>query len=82
MLRIAQVPPHYVDEGGIALGGPDGREMAEQPDRATHHPEAEPKTDCRGERAVDDRDRARRTAEQDRFGQRTVNRRVEAGDIM
>ena len=39
-----------------------------------------PKPDGGGERAVDDRDRARRAAEQDRLGQRAVDRRVEAGD--
>src|SRR5579884_2532975 len=80
MLRITEVPPHHVDEGRIALGGPDGGEMAEQPDRTADHPEAQAKTDRGGERAVDDRDRARRAAEQDRFGQRAMNRCVEAGD--
>ena len=80
MLRMTEVPPHYVYEGRIALGGPDGGEMAEQPNRAADHPEAEAKTDRGGERAVDDGDRARRAAEQDRFGERPMDGRVEAGD--
>ncbi len=58
MLRIAKMPPHDVDEGGVALGGPDGGEMTKQPDRASDDPETQAKTDRGGERAVDDRDRA------------------------
>ena len=80
VLRIAQVPAHHVDEGRVALGGPDRGEMADQPDRGADDPEAQPKTDRGGERAVDDRDRPGRAAEQDRFGQGAMNRRVEAGD--
>src|SRR5579871_1555952 len=79
MLRIAEVPPHNVYEGGIALGGPDGGEMAEQPDRAADHPEAEAKTDRGGERAVDDGDNEPGATEQDRFGERAMDGRVEAG---
>ena len=80
MLRVAQVPAHHVDEGGIALGGPDRGEMADQPDHGADDPEAQAQADRGGERAVDDRDRARRAAEQDRLGQRAMDGRVEAGD--
>ena len=62
MLRITEVPPHNVDEGGIALGGPDGGEMAQQPDRASDDPEAQAETDRSGKCAVDGRDGARRAA--------------------
>src|SRR5579875_3250943 len=80
VLGITEMPPHHVDEGWIALGGPDSREVAEQPDRASDDPEAQAKTDRCCERAIDDRDRAWRAAEQDRFRQRAMDRRVEAGD--
>src|SRR5579883_3445719 len=80
MLRIAKMPSHDVDEGGIALGGPDGGEMAKQPDRTADDPETQAKTDRCGERTVDDRDRARCAAEKDRFGQCAMDGRVEAGD--
>ena len=80
MLRIAQVPAHHVDEGGIALGGPHRRQMADQPDSDADDPEAQAQPDGGGERAVDDRDRARRAAEQDRFGERAMDGRIEAGD--
>ena len=39
-----------------------------------------PKPDGGGERAIDDRDRARRAAEQDRLGERAMDWRIEAGN--
>src|SRR5258708_4913474 len=45
MLRIAEMPAHHVDEGRIALGGPDGGEMADQPDETTDDPEAQAEAD-------------------------------------
>src|SRR5579883_1851346 len=80
MLRVAQMAAHHVDEGGIALCGPHGGEMAQQPDRAADDPQTKAEANGCRERAVDDRDGARRAAEQDRFGQRAMNRRVEARD--
>src|SRR5271166_159636 len=82
VLRIAEVPTHHVDEGRVALGGPNGGEMADQPDRGAHDPKAKAKADGSGERAVDDRHRPRRAAEEDRVGQCAVDRRVEAGDCV
>jgi hypothetical protein len=38
MLRIAEVPAHHIDKGGIALCCPHGGDMADQPDRATNDP--------------------------------------------
>src|ERR1700730_15468283 len=32
MLWVTQVAAHHVDKGGIALGGPYGRDVADQPD--------------------------------------------------
>ena len=80
MRRVAQVAPHHVDEGGIALGRPDRGQVADQPDRGAGDPEAKAEPDGSGERAVDDRHRARRAAQQDRLGQRAMDRRIEAGD--
>src|SRR5574338_74278 len=80
MLRVAQVPAHDVDEGGVAFRGPDGCDMADEPDQAANDPKTKAEPDRRGERAVDDRDGTRGAAQQDWLGQRTVNRRGEAGD--
>src|SRR5262245_30226997 len=32
VLRISKMPSHDVDEGGVALGGPDSGQVADQPD--------------------------------------------------
>src|SRR5271167_3323333 len=45
VLRVAQVAPHHVDEGGIALGGPHRRQMAGQPDRGADDPQAQSQAD-------------------------------------
>ena len=71
---------HHVDEGGIALGGPDGGEMADQPDGPADDPEAKAEAHGGRERPVDDRHSARRAAEQDRLCQRAVDRREVAAD--
>src|SRR5208283_5795291 len=39
VLRVAEVPARHVHEGRVALGGPDGGEMASEPDRAADEPE-------------------------------------------
>ncbi len=54
--------------------------MAERPDRYARDPLLEPEAERRGERPVEDRDRARCAAEQDRLGERAVDRRLEALD--
>src|ERR1700676_2601461 len=80
VLRVAQMPAHDFDEGVIALGGPDRRQMADQPDRRADDPKAKAQPDGGGKRAVDDRHRPRRAAEQDRLGQSAMDRCIEAGD--
>ena len=52
--------------------------MADQPDRSAGEPQPQAEADRGGERAVDDRDRARRAAQQDRLGERAMDRRLEA----
>jgi len=80
MLRVAQMPPHDIDEGGVAFGGPDRREVPDQPDRGADDPQTKAKADRGSERAVDDCDGARRTAEEDRFGQSAMDWCVETDD--
>src|SRR3546814_20499736 len=48
--------------------------MADRPDGETGEPEPKAQADRTGERAIDDREAARRAAEQDRFGQRPMDR--------
>src|SRR3546814_8035212 len=51
--------------------------MADRPDGETGEPEPKAQADRTGERAIDDREAARRAAEQDRFGQRPMDRSEE-----
>src|SRR5271165_5510674 len=81
MTGDAEVSTHDFDEVGISLGGPDGGHVADEPKNEAHDPEAQTDAECRGERAVDDGDGARRTAHQDRFGQRAMHGRDEAWDF-
>src|SRR5271167_927434 len=80
VLRVAQMPAHDFDEGGIAFSGPDRRQVADQPDRGADDPKAKAQPNGGGERAVDDRHRPRRAAEQDRLSQSAMDRCIEAGD--
>src|ERR1700722_9652683 len=80
VLRIAEMAAHHIDKGRVPLGGPHCCEMRDKPDRAADDPETQAQADRRGERDVDDRDRPRRAAEQDRLGQSAMDRRIEPGD--
>ena len=80
MTGNAQMPAHHVDEGGIALGGPDRGRVTDDPEQETRDPEPQTKTKGGRERAVDDRDRPRRAAHQDRLGQRAMHGRDKASD--
>src|SRR6516225_948935 len=77
----SEVPTDDPDEVGVALGGPDRSHVADEPKQEASDPEAQTYAECRGERAVDDGDGARRTAHQDRFGQCAVNGRDEPRDL-
>src|SRR5260370_4559083 len=78
MLRVAQMSPYDVDEGRIALGGPNRRQMADQPDSGPGNPQTQAKADGGGERAINDNDRRGRAAQKKRFRERAVDRGVEA----
>src|SRR5262249_37835812 len=60
-----------------ALRGPDGGHVTERPQHEPGEPQAKPQPDGRRDGAVEDRDRARRPGEEDRFRQSPVHRRFE-----
>src|SRR5262249_38158973 len=64
----------------VALCGPDRRHVPDRPEHKSGDPEAQPQSDSSRERAVGDRDRAWRTAKQDRLRQGAMDRRFEPGD--
>src|SRR4051812_22918636 len=74
MTGNAQMSAHYIDEGWIALSGPDGSHVTDEPEDETRNPQPQPKSKGSCQCAIDDRDRSRCTAHQDRLGERTVNR--------
>src|SRR5215472_10160028 len=80
MRWITQVSAHDVDELRVALCGPDRRHVPDRPEDKSGDPKAQPQSDSSRERAVGDRDRAGRTAKQDRLGQGAMDRRFEPGD--
>ena len=67
------------EEGGVVAGDPDGDGVAGEPDQEPCQPEAQAEADGGGERAVEDREAARSAGDQDRLGQRAVQRDLEAG---
>ena len=70
--------PGDVDELRVAASGPNCEGVADRPDGETDDPETKAKAYGACERAVDDRETARRAAQQNGLGQRPVNRREEA----
>src|SRR5438874_2793793 len=80
MAGDAQVPAHHIDEGGITLGGPDGGHVTDEPEDETRDPQPQSKSKGGCQRAVDDRNRSRRTTHQDRLGECAVNGHDKACD--
>ena len=74
MTGDAQVSAHDIDEGGIALGGPDGGHGADEPEDETRDPEPQPKAKGCRRRAVHERDLAGRAACRARVGDSVVAR--------
>lgn len=74
----ADVPAHDLDEGRIALGGPYGDHVADEPEEKTCQPKAQAEAKRRGQGAVENGHRSRRTPHQDRLSQGPVNGRDEA----
>src|SRR6266849_6788987 len=82
MARDAQMTAHHVDEQRIALGGPDRGGLTENPEQETGEPQPQAETERRRQGAVEDRDRARRAAEQNVFGERAMNGCCKSGDLL
>src|SRR5262245_35931488 len=80
MERVAYVSAHHLDERRIALGRPNCRNVADDPEGKPRDPQAKPETDRSRERTVEDGNGAWCASQQDRLGQRAVDRRFEAGD--
>src|SRR3984957_4154262 len=72
---------HDLDEVWVALGAPDGGHVADEPKKQASNPRAKTDAERSRERAVDDGDGPRRTAHQDRLGQRAMHGRDEAWDF-
>src|SRR6185437_12038605 len=68
-------------EVGIALGGKYRERMSDDPKHDAGQPHLQAETQRGRDRAVDDGDGARGAAQQDWFGERTVQRDFEAFDI-
>src|SRR5216683_1447038 len=81
MAGDTQMAAHHVDEQRIALGSPDGGGLTENPEQETGEPQPQAETERRRQGAVEDRDRARRAAEQNVFGERAMNGCCESGDL-
>src|SRR5712672_671939 len=81
MTGNTEVSAYDFHEIGIALGSPDGGHVADEPKQEASDPKAQTDAERCGECAVDDGDRAWRTAHQDRFGQRAMHGRDEAWDL-
>src|SRR3546814_13053232 len=69
-----------IDKLWIAACSPDRKHMTDCPDGKASEPEAQAEANRARQRAIDDGECTRRTAEQDRLGQCAVDRGIEAGD--
>src|SRR5271156_5913387 len=81
MTGDADMSTHDLDEVRIALGGPDGGHMADEPEKKARDPKAQTDAECSRERAIENSDGARRSTHQDRFGQRAMHGRDESWDF-
>src|SRR5260364_260126 len=77
MTGDAKVPADDFDKVSVALGCPDGSQVADEPKQEARDPEAQTDSDRGRERPVEDGDRSWGTAHEDRFGKRTMDR----GDV-
>src|SRR6267142_3038607 len=82
MAGDTQMAAHHVDELRIALRRPDRGRLTENPKQETGDPQPQAETKSCGERAVENRDRARSAAEQDVFGERAMNGCCKSGDLL
>lgn len=76
---MLDVPGEDLHELRIDARAPDGQRVTDDPEHDTGNPELQAQPDGGGQRAVGNRHRARRTAHEDRFGERAMQRHLEAG---
>ena len=81
MTGNAEVSADDFDKVRVALGRPDGGHVADEPKKKARDPEAQTDAERGGERTVENRDGAWRTAHQDRLGQRAMDGRFVAWDL-
>src|SRR5262249_13527257 len=77
-----EVSTYDLDKVGIALGGPHGRHVTDEPEQKACDPEAQTDAECGGQCPVENRDRTRRAAHEDRLCQRAMDRYHEAWDLV
>src|SRR5579863_2808415 len=58
MTGDAEMSTHNLDEVRIALGGPDGGHMADEPEQEASNPKAQTDSECGRQRAVENSDGA------------------------
>ncbi len=63
-----------IDEQWVALGCPNSCGMTDRPQKKSCNPESQTETQRCGQRTVKDCHRARRTSQEDRLGQRAMDR--------
>src|SRR3990167_265273 len=81
MPLLAKVANQDRGEVGIAFGGEHREGVPERPHGQPGDPLLETEPERGRDRTIDDRDRPRRPAEQDRLGERAVHRRLETLDM-
>src|SRR6516165_6018699 len=81
MTGNTKVPADDFDKVRVVLGGPDGDHVADEPKQKARDPQAQTDAECSGECSVNNGDRPRRAAHEDRFGQRAMYRRDEAWNL-
>jgi len=74
------MPPQHFREGGISFGCKHRNGVSGGPEQYSGNPHPQTKTERRCDRSVDDCQRTRGAREQDRFGQRAMQRNLEAFD--
>src|SRR5260370_25985663 len=75
-----QMAAHDIDELRIALRRPHRGGLADDPEQETGEPQPQAQAQRCGQGAVQDRNRTRGAAEQDRVGQRAMDRDSETCD--
>src|SRR5450631_1494076 len=76
----AQMPAYDIDKLRIALRRPHRGGLTDDPEQETGEPQPQTETERRRQGTVEDRNRTRRAAEQNRLGQSAMHRHGKARD--